>query len=292
MKATNATTNTDNFERYISPTPKCEIVTLDKPLVDWLLSINTDNRPIKPCVVNNYEQEMISGEWYVTGQGISISTEGVLLDGQHRLLAVKKAGYPPIQILIAYGVDKRAQIKVDTHSKRSANDLLALYLHIKANKLLGPAIKTAIYLTTRSFKTKNGVGITDLGDAYYEYADDWNNIPTKSGKAGVAGALAGCCMFATHNGANKDSVADFYSRVLTGENIDKTNPIYWVRNTKENFDKNAKGYQSSIEWLMIIAKALALHLRKETRASFNKPPKDFKAVVDELEMTARSNRGA
>jgi hypothetical protein len=280
----------EQFARFVSQTPKCEIVTLDKPLVDWLLSINTDNRPIKPNVVNNYEQEMISGEWYVTGQGISISTEGILLDGQHRLLAAKKAGYPPVQVCIVYGVDKRAQIKVDTHAKRSANDLLALYLHIKANKLLGPSLKTAIYLTTRTFKQKKNVGITDLGDAYHEYADDWNNLPTKSGKAGVAGALAGCCMFATHNGANKDSVADFFARVLTGENIDKTNPIYWVRSTKEKFDKNAKGYQTSIEWLIVIAKALALHLRGETRAVYNKMPDDFRAVADELEMTARSNR--
>jgi hypothetical protein len=280
----------EQFARFVSQTPKCEIVTLDKPLVDWLLSINTDNRPIKPNVVNNYEQEMISGEWYVTGQGISISTEGILLDGQHRLLAAKKAGYPPVQVCIVYGVDKRAQIKVDTHAKRSANDLLALYLHIKASKLLGPALKATIYMTSRTFGMRNGVGVADLGDAYYEYADDWDNIPTKSGKAGVAGALAGCCMFATHNGANKNSVADFYARVLSGENIDKTNPIYWVRSVKEDWDKNAKGYQASAEWLMIIAKALALHLRVETRSVFNKPPKNFKEVVDELEMTARSNR--
>lgn len=281
--------NTPNqFARYISDTENCAIVTLDQPLVDWLLSINTDNRPIKPAVVNNYVREMLSGEWLVTSQGIGVSRDGVLLDGQHRLLAAKKAGYPPIRTVLAYGIDKRAQIKVDTHAKRSTNDLLALYLHIKANKLLGPAIKTALYMATRTFKRP--LEITDLGDAYSEYEDDWNNIPTKSGKAGAAGALAGCCMFATHNGANKDKVADFYTRVLSGENIDKTNPIYWLRDVKATFDKNAKGYQGSIEWLTMIAKALSLHLRGETRSCWNKTPKDYKATVDELEMTSRSNR--
>lgn len=278
----------DQFKKFISGTPKCEVVSLTKPLVDWLISINTDNRPIKPNVVNNYMREILAGEWLVTSQGIGISTDGVLLDGQHRLLAVKKAGYPEIRTILAFGIDKRAQIKIDTHAKRSANDLLALYLHIKSNKLLGPAIKTALWMTNRSFG--QGFAISDLGDTYQEYVDDWNNIPIKSGKFGVAGALAGCCMFATHNGANKGMVADFFTRFLTGENIDRTNPIYWLRENKKELDRTARGYQTRVEWLTMVAKALAMHLRGETRNCWNKSPKDFKTTVDELENTARSNR--
>ena len=51
---------------------------------DWL-DYNTDNRPLRPFVVEGLMESWARGEWKVTHQGIAFGKSGKLLDGQHRL---------------------------------------------------------------------------------------------------------------------------------------------------------------------------------------------------------------
>jgi hypothetical protein len=70
-----------------------------------LLDLNTGNfRNKDQSRVNLYAKEMAAGRWELTGDTIKISSDGVLLDGQHRLLAVIKAGVR-VQMMIARGVE-------------------------------------------------------------------------------------------------------------------------------------------------------------------------------------------
>lgn len=59
-----------------------------------MLSANTSNRTLSRSTVRSFAQGMGRGEWLVTHQGIAFDTNGVLVDGQHRLAAVIEADVP------------------------------------------------------------------------------------------------------------------------------------------------------------------------------------------------------
>src|SRR5690625_6568367 len=69
-----------------------------------LLEKNTHNRPVSNKRVDHYASLMKAGKWHLTHQGIAISKTDVIIDGQHRLLAVVQANMP-IDFSITYGVE-------------------------------------------------------------------------------------------------------------------------------------------------------------------------------------------
>lgn len=54
-------------------------------------------------VVEDYARTMRAGQWMLTHQGIAIDTNGELIDGVHRLLAIVQSGVP-VQMLVTRGV--------------------------------------------------------------------------------------------------------------------------------------------------------------------------------------------
>lgn len=57
-----------------------------------LANHNPNNRPISRDRVKRYAVEMSEGRWALSPQGISFDEKGALVDGQHRLSAVKQSG--------------------------------------------------------------------------------------------------------------------------------------------------------------------------------------------------------
>lgn len=56
-----------------------------------ILENNKRNRAISKTLVKKYAKMMMEGEWYSTHQSIAIDENGILVDGQHRLLACIEA---------------------------------------------------------------------------------------------------------------------------------------------------------------------------------------------------------
>ena len=86
-------------------------VRASRDIVDELLEINTNNRRPTPNHINALADAMRRGE-YVSqnGQTIVINSSGTwLLDGQHRLAALKEAGYPPFVLDIKIVPDDEAK---------------------------------------------------------------------------------------------------------------------------------------------------------------------------------------
>lgn len=122
-------THMNYYYRIITkrPAPKHEIVTLNKTICDELLAMNPSNRPMRPKTVERYRRDLEAGLWQLTGQGLSVSHDGVLRDGQHRLDAYRQAGYPKgVVIGIMSGLDPDSQRVVDQHAKRSTADMFRL----------------------------------------------------------------------------------------------------------------------------------------------------------------------
>lgn len=69
-----------------------QMITITSELAADYLRKNTGNRPQRPAQVRYFEEQLRSGRARSTHQGIAFDTNGVLQDGQHRLLAIVNTG--------------------------------------------------------------------------------------------------------------------------------------------------------------------------------------------------------
>lgn len=100
-----------------------EVVTPD--IARELLSSNGTNRPITQAAVDKIVTSILDGEWRLTHQGIAISADGTLLDGQHRLLAVVKTGVA-VETLVTRNVDPETFEVMDSGRSRQQADTVGI----------------------------------------------------------------------------------------------------------------------------------------------------------------------
>lgn len=89
-----------------------------------LLKLNTNNRKVRQSKVDSLAESMKKGEWELSNDAITISEGNVLLNGQHRLLAVVKSGVPCNFILYTGAPDSSFGI-MDTPSLRRVSDVIS-----------------------------------------------------------------------------------------------------------------------------------------------------------------------
>lgn len=89
------------------------------------LKKNGVNRRLRPGNVKMFKKIILNGEWQLTHQGIAFSANGKLLDGQHRLTAIKESGKSvPVQVTRNVPRSTAARYEVDRGAKRSIADIL------------------------------------------------------------------------------------------------------------------------------------------------------------------------
>lgn len=106
---------------------KTEIVTVTPKLAREWLKRNTNNRALRPSHVESLRISFARGEYVMTHQGICFDSEGVLIDGQHRLAAIaSQEDCWSCKMLVTHGADRQTVfMAVDAvQAKRSAADVL------------------------------------------------------------------------------------------------------------------------------------------------------------------------
>jgi hypothetical protein len=104
---------------------KTQILTVTKELADKMLESNTTNREVRPANVEKYVKILKAGEWKLTHQGIAFDTDGKLVDGQHRLMAISQTGIEAT-MMVTHGVDPETFMVLDQGARRNAADILHL----------------------------------------------------------------------------------------------------------------------------------------------------------------------
>ncbi|MEV6744249.1 hypothetical protein AB0N21_07565 [Streptomyces sp. NPDC051080] len=108
-----------------APTPR--LVQVTPEMSEILLSRTVVNRRLDWGQVDFLADSIIRGEWQLTHQGIALDgplDTGCLLDGQHRLNAIIKAGIP-VWIYVFEGLPRTAFPVLDTGKRRSGVDTLS-----------------------------------------------------------------------------------------------------------------------------------------------------------------------
>jgi hypothetical protein len=246
----------------MKPNINVVVKTATKELVDSLLAMNTANRKIKPAVVKMYHQDICDNRWMITNQGIGVDINNVLVDGQHRLQAIKMAGYPAVPILIVYGLDPECRNVVDTHSKRTTRDMWKLVLDLNCAKN-APGVCRVIYKNETGWGNSHAPSSFQLKDILDEYLSEITmilQIPTNK-------AFFACSHYAAfvvaakqnHSDSDHQKIKEFMIKTESGENLTRDMPEFHFRNfvinsrgnggtdiMRERFGKALKSINASI----------------------------------------------
>jgi hypothetical protein len=188
----------------------------------WLDHWNTRNRRFKGGSSDLYAREMKQGNWK-RGSRIIFYGDGVLCDGQNRLLAVVKSKIPCLfDVLIGASIDEGTAI--DTGTKRSVQDALQIKGCPEwiANKNTVALVNTIHKLATSSngYKLSHSV-IEEFASANEPWLRPaieigFYNKKLKLTSAGYCAQIA----VALRHGESYEELKDFHSRYVSGENYE------------------------------------------------------------------------
>jgi hypothetical protein len=226
-----------------------------------MLAKNPNNRSVTKNHVTVLAREMTMGDWQVTGQGISISNKGLLLDGQHRLLAVEASG-KTINLVVARGIDKKAMNVIDTVAKsRSASDIFSMRgIHNAITVAAGINLlnkfsaggrfhmlsQTDMRLTQSQFDK-----YLELFPQIQEWADYSHTLSEHVTYFSIVTGLGVVFGLAEQE---EEQARQFFWKLDSGEMLHKHEPIYELRKHLMRFNATRKTFRirpETIVWLII-----------------------------------------
>lgn len=122
----------------------------------WLEQ-NTTNRPLVQAKVISLAEAIKRGEWMLDGATIRFSESGQLLDGQHRLTAIQKAGIP-CRSLVVNGIADDAVKVMDTGKTRSVADVFAIR-GVKSANNVAAVVRSLMVLQSTGNPAATGVHV-------------------------------------------------------------------------------------------------------------------------------------
>jgi len=158
---------------------KIEEITMTPALATTLLEGNTNNRPLNPRRVKSLATAFTAGEYQFDGTPIRIAPDQTVLDGQHRLEAVRASGVS-IPVLVIWDADPSIQLVLDTGKPRSFTDFLTIH---EVSNVSNVAATTTLFwhwqkghvASVTSWSYRPSPTYTQLWSFYKEHQDELLN---------------------------------------------------------------------------------------------------------------------
>lgn len=204
-----------------------------------ILKNNNGNRNIRRSVVEHYAKEMKNGSWQLTHQGVAISVDGELLDGQHRLSAVVKSGVS-VKMLVTRGCEREQFRMMDVGLSRNAEDTVGVK-------------RTPASLINNAFRNYKMIssGYTrlthsEVREIYDENKDIIDMLSSVKTRGVTANVLLGAWRYISEGG-DFQKVKDFskFMRYGVSENVDRV-LIYAGMKFARNEDRLTNKIDSSV----------------------------------------------
>lgn len=101
--------------------------------------LNKNNRPVKPAHLVRYARDMANNNWGLTGETIKFGLDGLLKDGQNRLMACFKSGCS-FKSHIVFGVKPETFHQMDVGATRDSTDIFHI-MGVPNSKHVASALK-------------------------------------------------------------------------------------------------------------------------------------------------------
>jgi hypothetical protein len=203
-------------------------IVLTEEVINDLLSRNTNNRKIRKNV-EILERDLKTNGW-IDYAPMAVDIEGNLADGQHRLIALKRAGIFNAEVTLHLNVSKKVKMRIDRGNSRTIMNVLQL------NGIELPNIAVAImnldlrmnheYLVMKYHKVEPHM-------IEKHYSDKWKNIFEEmprllTARFNFGGKLygipaGGLCAIAQYGVKTSfDNANDFLEGTLNGDSENET----------------------------------------------------------------------
>jgi hypothetical protein len=218
-----------------------EIETITPALAKVYLETNTHNRKTREVRVQQYASAMRSGHWGLSHQGIAIDQDGVLKDGQHRLLAVIMAG-KSVPMMVTKGLPPTFKVNgnvvdimdvFDNGAGRTVADQLHLSHGFNNQNAMAAACATIAQICSGSgmrekLTTPQALRVLEF---YGVALEQYHRLLTAFKPGRLASVIAGLS-FA--HAVHPNLTNDFASQVVSGVGLRANDPALAFRNWLTN----------------------------------------------------------
>lgn len=93
----------------------------------WLARVPETQRSVKRGAIDQYKKDMLANRWKIDYSPYRFDKNGFLIDGQHRLLAIRESGITVREQAVVFGLDPEDYETLDQGTKRNFADTLKYY---------------------------------------------------------------------------------------------------------------------------------------------------------------------
>lgn len=223
---------------------KMEVITMTPEWAQEILATwNTKNRYMRPGVVQKYAHSIKTGQWKLTPEVVAVGSDGVLLNGQHRLAAVIETNMP-VQIAMATNCDPEIFSVLDTGVARAAADVL----HMKgasSSTSMAAGLKSYLFFQQYPDKMWTGAGVispthSEIGALFDERQDDAAFASSVASSTHAAcrqankSALIAFALLCLDAGHDQESISEFCRMLGTAIGLTDRSPILRLRQALTN----------------------------------------------------------
>jgi len=242
-----------------------------------------DNRSIRPGNIDQLAGMIERGEWKVTHQGIAFDTNGNLIDGQHRLLAIIKAN-KAVDMMVTTGLDPDTFKVLDSGRTRTFYDRLRLIEDSNGNKIACTVARSYVFATG----TKGRLPTSDMVEhafagmphAFAAVADGFRKHVTNVTRGTVGAAIA------TYIHVHPIKGREFLQEVCSGEDLEAGSPALVLRELLRN---SAVRNQFDQYWKTV--RATQHHFHGEKVKRLNPATADWVGNVYATYLNAQQRKG-
>src|SRR5947208_280008 len=226
----------DQHKSGVPVRSRVQKITPDK--AEEMLAANTANRPVSKSTVRAFAEAMRRGDWLVTHQGIAFDTNGVLVDGQHRLAAVIEAEIP-VEMMVFTEVEPDIFDVLDTGKRRNAADVLAIEGE-KSTTLLAAMVRTVWLYHNRRDASWSGGGaavtnhqVVQTLEAHPRIREFVSVAEKIAAETGMIKSAAGAAAYLVEsaNKTKKARLEKWHDGVIEGAGLRKNDPRLVFRRT-------------------------------------------------------------
>jgi hypothetical protein len=239
------------------------------------LQANTTNRPLSKSVVQSFSEAMQRGEWLVTHQGIAFDTNGVLVDGQHRLAAIIEADVP-VELTVFTDVAEGTFDVLDTGKRRNAADVLAIEGE-KSSTMLASMVRTVwLYENRPDLGWSGGKAavtnhqIVQTLEAHPKLRDFLSVGEQVSGETGMIKSAAGAASYLVTQINKRADLSEWFEGLVDGAGLSRQDPRLVFRRVMFSMARKQAGQ---------------VQRRRDTREHFALYVKAFNAWADSEAVT-------
>ncbi|RAR27038.1 hypothetical protein DP092_26135, partial [Pseudomonas sp. MDMC224] len=213
---------------------------------EWL-GKNQNNRNLRKAVVEAYARDMREGRWRYVADPIRFDSEGILIDGQHRLSAVIQRGTTQT-FLVVRGLPPETKQVIDTGANRLARD----YLQMKGlsnSGHLASAARIYLMLFGRVFNSGQKITNSEIIDWVEKNPGliDYIQVASKINReVGISLPASAAVLYRAYVlGYPQDALYEFGELLATGQLLVEGDPIFAIRRWFVR-QKGRKGIQINV----------------------------------------------